>query len=104
MGGRRAEPGRRCENPANLPAVLLKMSGTSSWATGDTGADHNVFLVWKFESDETPYVDDTGAGTIGTNTLLEDQLKGGFPSGISATRSATPSGCTTTTMPLTSTT
>lgn len=45
-------------------------------AQGDAAADLNVFLVWEYEQDDTPYVDDTGAGTLNSNTLLEDNLQG----------------------------
>jgi hypothetical protein len=45
-------------------------------ARGDPTADLNVFLVWEYEQDETPYVDNAGGGTSGTNTLLEDHLQG----------------------------
>lgn len=45
-------------------------------AKGDATADLNVFLVWEYEQDATPYTDDAGGGTSGSNTLLEDQLQG----------------------------
>lgn len=37
-----------------------------------TGADYNVFLVWEYEQDATPLVDDANAGTLDNCTLLED--------------------------------
>ncbi|MCK4623495.1 MAG: DUF4157 domain-containing protein [Desulfuromonadales bacterium] len=37
-----------------------------------TGGNYNVFLVWEYEQDATPAVDDTNAGTLGGSTLLED--------------------------------
>lgn len=62
---------------SHLPAVDPKQH---EWdvvvAQGDATADLNVFLVWEYEQDETPYHDDAGGGTSGTNTLLEDHLQG----------------------------
>lgn len=37
-----------------------------------TGGNWNVFLVWEYEQDATPLVDEANAGTLGSNTLLED--------------------------------
>lgn len=45
-------------------------------AKGDPTADLNVFLVWEYEQDDTPYIDNAGGGTTGGNTLLEDHLQG----------------------------
>jgi hypothetical protein len=45
-------------------------------AQGNPAADLNVFMVWEYEQDATPYTDDTGGGTLGGNTLLEDHLQG----------------------------
>jgi hypothetical protein len=45
-------------------------------AQGNPTADLNVFLVWEYEQDDTPYHDDAGGGTSNSNTLLEDHLQG----------------------------
>lgn len=37
-----------------------------------TGGNYNVFLVWEYEQDATPLVDNTNAGTLNNCTLLED--------------------------------
>lgn len=37
-----------------------------------TGGDYNVFLVWEYEQDATPLVDNVNAGTLNNCTLLED--------------------------------
>jgi hypothetical protein len=39
---------------------------------GDNGADMNYFLVWEYEQDNTPDVDDADAGTLGSNCIFED--------------------------------
>jgi hypothetical protein len=45
-------------------------------ARGEPAADLNVFLVWEYEQDDTPYSDGAGGGTLNGNTLLEDRLQG----------------------------
>ncbi|POY36194.1 hypothetical protein C3K47_10570, partial [Solitalea longa] len=37
-----------------------------------TGGNWNVYLVWEYEQDATPTIDDANAGTLGSDTLLED--------------------------------
>ncbi len=48
----------------------------SEWNTvtalGDAGSDMNYFLVWEYEQDATPTVDNTDAGTLGGNCIFED--------------------------------
>lgn len=44
-------------------------------AKGLAGADWNVFLVWEYEQDSTPNIDDANAGTLGSNTLCEDKVR-----------------------------
>lgn len=39
----------------------------------DSTADFNVFFVWEYEQDNTPYQDHTDAGTLGSNCLFEDR-------------------------------
>jgi peptidoglycan hydrolase-like protein with peptidoglycan-binding domain len=63
--------------PGNLgPVVLWNASpALDEWhlvTAFATGGNYNVFLVWEFEEDATPFVDDADAGTLGSNTLLED--------------------------------
>lgn len=56
--------------------VMWDASPTSEWNTvtalGDAGADMNYFLVWEYEQDATPTIDDTDAGTLGGNCIFED--------------------------------
>ena len=57
---------------------------TSEWNTvtalGDASADMNYFLVWEYEQDATPTIDDTDAGTLGGNCIFEDNA--GFHVGV----------------------
>lgn len=55
--------------------VLWTANPASEWPTVvafRTGGHYNVFLVWEYEQDATPLVDNTNAGTLAGNTLLED--------------------------------
>jgi peptidoglycan hydrolase-like protein with peptidoglycan-binding domain len=55
--------------------VLWTATPANEWPTivaFGTGGDYNVFLVWEYEQDATPLVDNTNAGTTAPNTLLED--------------------------------
>jgi len=56
--------------------VMWDASAGSEWNTvtalGDAGADMNYFLVWEYEQDATPTVDDTDAGTLAGNCIFED--------------------------------
>ena len=58
------------------PQVMWSSTAPNEWDTvvalGDSGADMNYFLVWEYEQDNTPEVDDTDAGTLGSNTIFED--------------------------------
>lgn len=58
------------------PQVMWTATAPNEWDTvtalGDTGADMNYFLVWEYEQDNTPTVDDTDAGTVGSNCIFED--------------------------------
>jgi peptidoglycan hydrolase-like protein with peptidoglycan-binding domain len=65
------------------PQVGVDLGGQVLWAAGPanewntvtafaTGGNWNVFLVWEYEQDVTPLVDNANAGTLGSNTLLED--------------------------------
>lgn len=63
--------------PSNLGTEVTWTAGTASeWNTvtgmGDTGANFNIFLVWEYEQDNTPTVDNTDAGTLGGNCIFED--------------------------------
>lgn len=64
---------------AHLPTVA---AAQHEWgvvvAQGNAAADVNVFLVWEYEQDDTPYADNAGGGTSGGNTLLEDHMRGYF--------------------------
>lgn len=48
-------------------------------AQGDATANMNFFLVWEYEQDATPNVDDTDAGTLGGNCLFEDNAGSQVP-------------------------
>ena len=58
------------------PQVMWDPTPTSEWNTvtalGDPGADMNYFLVWEYEQDATPTIDNTDAGTLGSNCIFED--------------------------------
>jgi hypothetical protein len=41
-------------------------------ATGDSSADVNIFLVWRYEQDNTPSTDHTDAGHLNGNVIYED--------------------------------
>jgi hypothetical protein len=41
-------------------------------AVGDATADMNIFLVWEYEQDNTPFSDQTDAGTLSNNCIFED--------------------------------
>jgi hypothetical protein len=61
---------RRVAATVNLgPQVMWTPGAGNEWNTvtalGDAGADMNFFLVWEYEQDATPTVDDTDAGTLG---------------------------------------
>ncbi|MDW7693782.1 DUF4157 domain-containing protein [Flammeovirgaceae bacterium SG7u.111] len=62
--------------PSNLGGqVLWTATLPNEWNTVTafaTGANLNVFLVWEYEQDATPLVDNTNAGTLAGNTILED--------------------------------
>lgn len=47
-------------------------------AKGDPNANMNFFLVWEYEQDATPNVDNTDAGTLGGNCIYEDKA-GAYP-------------------------
>lgn len=53
-----------------VPAVQHEWSVVT--ALGDATADLNMFFVWEYEQDLTPFVDDAEAGTSGGNCLFED--------------------------------
>lgn len=42
-------------------------------ATGDGTADFNIFFVWEYEQDATPYTDDTQAGTLNGSCIFQDK-------------------------------
>ena len=67
----------------DTPTIGANLGGQVLWAAGPanewntitafaTPGNWNVFLVWEYEQDATPLVDNTNAGTLGSNTLLED--------------------------------
>jgi outer membrane protein OmpA-like peptidoglycan-associated protein len=63
--------------PSNLgpQVVWTALPFTDEWSIVSafaTGGDWNVYLVWEYEQDNTPAVDNANAGTLGTDTLLED--------------------------------
>ena len=59
------------------PQVMWTSGADSEWDTvtalGDAGADMNYFLVWEYEQDATPTVDNTDAGTLAANCIFEDK-------------------------------
>ncbi|MCO4294463.1 DUF4157 domain-containing protein [Solitalea sp. MAHUQ-68] len=72
------------QGTVNSPTVLTNLGPqvvfTTNPATDEwrkvtafaTGGNWNVYLVWEYEQDATPTIDDANAGTLGSNTLLED--------------------------------
>ena len=56
--------------------VMWDPSPTSEWNTvtalGDFSADLNYHLVWEYEQDATPTIDDTDAGTLAGDCIFED--------------------------------
>ncbi|MFZ1325612.1 MAG: peptidoglycan-binding protein [Candidatus Contendobacter sp.] len=60
---------------SHLPGVAAK---EHEWdvvvAKRDNAADFNVFLVWEYEQDTTPAVDNVEAGTSGGNCIFEDNI------------------------------
>ncbi|MBV6433049.1 MAG: hypothetical protein IANPNBLG_03214 [Bryobacteraceae bacterium] len=68
---------RRVDVASDLGAqVMWTSTAANEWDTvtalGDSGADMNYFLVWEYEQDATPAVDNTDAGTLGRNCIFED--------------------------------
>jgi hypothetical protein len=58
------------------PQVMWTSTAPNEWDTvtalGDAGADMNYFLVWEYEQDATPTIDDADAGTVANNCIFED--------------------------------
>ena len=58
------------------PQVMWTSTAPNEWDTvtalGEAGADMNYFLVWEYEQDATPAIDNTDAGTLGRNCIFED--------------------------------
>ena len=44
-------------------------------AHADATADLNIYFVWEYEQDRTPLVDDTNAGTLGSDILMDDDIE-----------------------------
>jgi hypothetical protein len=44
-------------------------------AKGHPSAAWNVFMVWEYEQDITPAIDNANAGTLGGNTICEDNMR-----------------------------
>jgi hypothetical protein len=42
-------------------------------AQGDAAADMNIFFVWEYEQDNSPFTDQTDAGTLSDNCIYEDR-------------------------------
>jgi hypothetical protein len=68
---------RQVRVPVDLgPQVMWTSGADSEWDTvtalGDAAADMNYFLVWEYEQDATPTVDNTDAGTMAANCIFED--------------------------------
>lgn len=75
---------RKVHVPANLGDVVRFSSHLPSvrrrqheWdkvvAKGDRSADFNIFFVWEYEQDATPYTDDTQAGTLNGSCIFQDK-------------------------------
>lgn len=71
----------RSSRPVNVasdlgPQVMWTAGAGNEWNTvtalGDVGADMNFFMVWEYEQDATPLIDNTDAGTLGGNCIFED--------------------------------
>jgi hypothetical protein len=63
--------------PSDLGQVVQWTAGAASeWNTvtgmGASGADFNIFFVWEYEQDSTPFTDHTDAGTLNGNCIFED--------------------------------
>lgn len=43
---------------------------------GDPKADLNIFFVWEYEQDNSPFSDQTDAGTLANNCIFEDRAGG----------------------------
>lgn len=62
---------------ADMGDQVMWSAGTASeWvkvtALGDAAADMNFFMVWEYEQDTTPGIDNTDAGALGGNCIFED--------------------------------
>lgn len=75
------EPTLRASRVVNVASDLgeqvMWSAGTASeWvkvtALGDAAADMNFFMVWEYEQDATPGIDNTDAGALGGNCIFED--------------------------------
>lgn len=58
---------------AHLPRVRARQHEWDDVTSqGDAAADVNLFFVWVYEQDRTPYQNETQGGTIDTDCLVED--------------------------------
>jgi hypothetical protein len=66
--------GRVVRFSSHLPGVpAAQHEWAAVTAHGDTTADMNIFLVWEYEQDNTPFTDQTDAGTLSNNCIFEDR-------------------------------
>jgi hypothetical protein len=75
------QPTLRATRIVNVPSdlgqeVLWSAGASNEWVTvtalGDAAADMNFFMVWEYEQDATPGIDNTDAGALGGNCIFED--------------------------------
>ena len=65
--------GRVVRFSQHLPGVpAAQHEWNAVTALGDATADMNIFLVWEYEQDNTPFSDQTDAGTLANNCIFED--------------------------------
>jgi outer membrane protein OmpA-like peptidoglycan-associated protein len=61
--------------------VFTRNPATDEWRkviAFATGGNWNVYLVWEYEQDATPAIDDANGGTLGSDTLVQDNDCGDF--------------------------
>jgi len=66
--------GRVVRFSSHIPGVpAAQHEWAAVTALGNATADMNIFLVWEYEQDNTPFTDNTDAGTLSNNCIFEDR-------------------------------
>ncbi len=66
--------GRVVRFSSHLPGVpAAQHEWAAVTALGEATADMNFFFVWEYEQDNTPFTDQTDAGTLTNNCIFEDK-------------------------------